>query len=448
MWRVFSNRYSVRFLLVRTLIPASVLLAPLSASAAEPVVSPQLQAAVAAQATGELQSYYTYEAGPLWVGADGALAPAAQLLVQLIETADLDGLDPSQLGVTALREAVLRAEVDRSPEALAEAEVALSTALSSYALALLRTDDSLMIYEHDVLRPILASPATVMRGAASAPSLTDYVRNMSWMHPLYGQLRQQLLAEENPSVRQGAIANLQRLRAIPAPYSRHVLIDAANARLWMYENGQPVDSMKVVVGRPDAQTPMMAGYIRYATLNPYWNVPADLVRKTIATGVINQGVPYLKARGYEVLSGWGDDAVVLDPKSIDWPAVKRGELEPRVRQKPSRANAMGNVKYEFPNPQGIYLHDTPEKSYMLKAVRQLSNGCVRLEDAERLGRWLLGGELPRDGAGPEQRVDLAEPVPIYITYITATLDDTGIALGPDPYSLDVSAPAPALARVQ
>jgi len=94
------------------------------------------------------------------------------------------------------------------------------------------------------------------------------------------------------------------------------------------------------------------------------------------------------------------------------------------------------VKYEFPNADGIYLHDTPDKSLMLKADRHLSNGCVRLEDAQRLGKWLMGAPLETPSGKPEQKVDLPKPVPIYITYLTARAEGDGLAAGPDPYGLD------------
>ncbi len=128
---------------------------------------------------------------------------------------------------------------------------------------------------------------------------------------------------------------------------------------------------------------------------------------------------------------------MLDPKTVDWRAVQRGDEEVRVRQLPGGANAMGKVKFEFPNPLGIYLHDTPDRNLLLEEARQFSNGCVRLEDADRLGRWLFGSALAaHTDDGPEQRVDLAQPVPVYITYLTAQPRDGEIALGPDPYDRD------------
>jgi murein L,D-transpeptidase YcbB/YkuD len=176
-------------------------------------------------------------------------------------------------------------------------------------------------------------------------------------------------------------------------------------------------------------------------------VPENLVRKTIAPNVLNLGVRYLRTRGYEVRDGWEDDAERLDPAAVDWRAVVRGEREVVVRQNPSATNAMGSIKFEFPNPEGIYLHDTPDKKLLLEDARQFSNGCVRLEDAQRLGRWLLGGAIPAAGDDPEQRIDLRDPVPIYITYLTVRTEGGQLALGTDPYGRDDIAGPSALARV-
>src|SRR6476620_11100401 len=176
--------------------------------------------------------------------------------------------------------------------------------------------------------------------------------------------------------------------------------------------------MKVVVGKPEMPTPMMAGMIRTAIVNPYWQVPADLVQSSIAKSVLDQGVKYLRSGGYQVLSSWDEDARLVDPKTVDWKAVNAGRALVHVRQLPGGANFMGRVKFEFPNPLGIYLHDTPAKDLMAQDARQFSSGCVRLEDAPRLGRWLMGGTLPTSKK-PETKVALPQPVPVYITYLTA-----------------------------
>jgi len=111
----------------------------------------------------------------------------------------------------------------------------------------------------------------------------------------------------------------------------------------------------------------------------------------------------------------------------------QGRLPEVTGQKPGPANAMGKVKYEFPNVYGIYLHDTPEKDLLGKDARYFSSGCIRLEDAKRLGRWLMEGDIQVTSDAPEQRIDLPRPVPVYVTYLTARADGDHVALGPDPY---------------
>jgi len=233
--------------------------------------------------------------------------------------------------------------------------------------------------------------------------------------------------------------NLERAAALPSHRAgRYILVDAAAARLWMYEDGRPRDSMRVVVGRVTNQTPMMAGLIRYVSVNPYWNIPPDLVSSRVAQGVLRSGVGFLRTRGFEVLSDWSNEARILDPATIDWRAVAAGRQTLRVRQLPGPENAMGRMKFMFPNDLGVYLHDTPERDLLREASRQFSAGCVRVEDAARLARWLFGRPLnvPRGGP-PEQHVDLPEAVPVYITYLTAAPEGERIAFRPDVYGRDI-----------
>ncbi|HEU4705000.1 MAG TPA: L,D-transpeptidase family protein, partial [Sphingomicrobium sp.] len=207
-------------------------------------------------------------------------------------------------------------------------------------------------------------------------------------------------------------------------------------RLTMYENGQPVDSMKVVVGTRDLPTPLIASMIHYVTFNPYWNVPHHLVRKTVAPNVLKQGIGYLKSRGYEVMADWSEEAAVLPADSVDWKAVAAGKTQVRVRQKPGPGNSMGEMKFRFPSGEDIYLHDTPTREYFAKSQRTLSNGCVRLEDAKRLARWLMGREPVAPSKDPEIRVQIPQGVPIYLTYLTAQPSSSGVTYLSDVYGWD------------
>jgi murein L,D-transpeptidase YcbB/YkuD len=205
------------------------------------------------------------------------------------------------------------------------------------------------------------------------------------------------------------------------------MVDTAGARLYMIEDGHIVDSMKVIVGKddPSTQTPMLASTIYYATLNPYWHVSADMVRSLIAPNVLNMGLSYLKTRGYQVMPPDPSDNTLLDPAKVNWRAVAAGREIVRVRQLPGPANSMGRLKFPFPNGSDLYLHDTPTKALFNQDDRSLSHGCIRLEDAERLGRWLMGREPETASSEPEQNVLLPSPVPIYLTYLTAQVAPDG-----------------------
>jgi len=196
--------------------------------------------------------------------------------------------------------------------------------------------------------------------------------------------------------------------------------------------------MKVIVGRPDpaTQTPMLASAIYYATLNPYWHVSPDMVRSLIAKNVLEQGLSYLKIRGYQVQPADGQGDELLDPAKVDWHAVADGSLQVRVRQLPGPANSMGRIKFGFPNASDIYLHDTPGKELFAQDDRSLSHGCIRLEDAERLGRWLMGRDPQTASLDPEQNVLLPTPVPIYLTYVTAQPEGGKLGFLDDLYGRD------------
>jgi murein L,D-transpeptidase YcbB/YkuD len=232
--------------------------------------------------------------------------------------------------------------------------------------------------------------------------------------------------------------NMERARRLPAPgeLKRHIIVDAGAAKVLMYENSKLVDSMRAVVGANDTQTPMMAALIRYADVNPYWNIPTSLGVKLIAPRVLEQGVKYLTDRKDEVFVDWSKDSPRLDPATIDWQAVKDGTLTLNIRQGPGGGNSMGKIKFMMPNKYGIYLHDTPDKTVFTKDERWVSNGCVRLQDARRLAAWLFGAMPEGRDPNVEERVDLAPAVPVFVTYFTAETTADGVMFRADRYGRD------------
>jgi murein L,D-transpeptidase YcbB/YkuD len=235
------------------------------------------------------------------------------------------------------------------------------------------------------------------------------------------------------------LANLDRVRSLPAT-GRFLLVDAGSSMLTLYQNGQPIDSMKVITGTRDLPTPMIASYMYYITYHPYWHAPDHLVRKTIAPNVLKLGLKYFSSHGYDVVDEWSENPKVIDPKSIDWKAAAAGTLHLKIRQDPGPLNSMGILKFPFPNPEDIYLHDTPDHAKFGFTNRNLSNGCVRVEDAKRLGRWLLGQDPVAPGGDAETRVQLPQGTKIFTTYITAQVRDGKLTYLPDIYGWDRSPP--------
>ena len=233
------------------------------------------------------------------------------------------------------------------------------------------------------------------------------------------------------------LANMERARAIPARRGRYLLVDTASARLWLVEDGRLAGTMRVIVGKQDMQTPEMAGLIDHAVLNPYWNLPPDLIRDR-ARKALRRGHRVIAAERLQVLSDWSPRARTLSPARVNWRDVASGRRYVNLRQRPGPHNMMGAIKFMMPNELGIYLHDTPLRHFFAHDDRRISSGCVRLEDAPRLARWLFGGETPRPSGVAEQRVDLPEPVPVYITYLTAIPTRAGVRFQPDRYGRDAA----------
>jgi murein L,D-transpeptidase YcbB/YkuD len=249
-------------------------------------------------------------------------------------------------------------------------------------------------------RRFLVAGVAVLAFGAGVLGLAGHYRALG---PIEGTIAPQLYVDSLPDAQ------------IPV-HGPYVLVDANSARLYMIEDGRVRDSMRVIVGKQVTPTPELKDVINYETLNPYWHVTPDLAKTIIAPRVLKDGNAYLVQQGYEVLSGWGPDATVLPPEGVDWKAVAAGAAQVYVRQRPGPANSLGYFKFDLPHGDGIYLHDTPRKELFAQEDRSLSHGCVRLEDAQKLARWLLGKDPPAASA-PEENILLPHPVPIMISYL-------------------------------
>lgn len=385
-------------------------------------------------------AYDTYRIQPIWF-RNGVPGPEIDQLTAILRRAPFDGFSDGPRLASEIEAMVAQARGNAA--AAPNADRMISTAWVHYVQAL-RAPTPGMIYAYPSLKPHGTHADVILLTAAAAPSLSDYLKTTSELNPVYGQLRDAAWAEAqatgNLTPDPRLLANLDRARSIPAR-GRFALVDAGDQRLTLFDNGQPVDSMKVIVGTNELPTPMIASMIYYVTYNPYWHAPDHLVRKTIAPTVLKQGMKYLKSHGYHVVEDWSDTAGEVDPTTVDWKGAAAGTVHLLVQQDPGPLNSMGNLKFPFANPEGIYLHDTPNKDLFGRNERFLSNGCVRVEDARRFGRWLLGADPVAPGTDPETAVQLPKGIPIVLTYLTAQVVDGKVTYLPDVYGWDKVAPA-------
>ncbi|MBG2875266.1 L,D-transpeptidase [Proteus alimentorum] len=219
--------------------------------------------------------------------------------------------------------------------------------------------------------------------------------------------------------------NIQRLRLTPAIGDTGIWVNIPDFSLYFYANNELILDSKVIVGRPDRKTPIMSSALNNVVVNPPWNVPTSMTRKDIVPrGKADPS--YFSRKGYTIYSGWGNDAYPINPYDIDWQNMSANNFPYRIWQAPGPTNSLGRYKFNMPNSDAIYLHDTPNHSLFAKNMRAISSGCIRVNKASELASILLG-----DAGWKQDRIDAAlkrgstqyapipERIPVYLYYQTA-----------------------------
>ena len=217
-------------------------------------------------------------------------------------------------------------------------------------------------------------------------------------------------------------ANMERYRWMPRTLGdKYVFVNVPAFRLEAYDNGKPVMNMKVIVGAEykDKNTPVFSDSMQYVVFRPYWNATDSIAAKELWPKA-EADPTFLDRNNYEIVTENGKQ---------------------RIRQKPGDKNALGLVKFMFPNSFDIYMHDTPEDQLFAKDVRAFSHGCIRLEKPEEMAQWVLGWtpEQVKNAmeSGPDdRRVNLKQKVPVYIVYFTTYMRDGRLYFGNDLYGRD------------
>lgn len=224
--------------------------------------------------------------------------------------------------------------------------------------------------------------------------------------------------------------NLERWRWLPRDLGeRHLLVNVPAFTLQVVEGEAVVLEMAAVVGRRHRRTPVMSDLVRYLVLNPFWEVPHQLAVED-KLPEIRKDPSYLAREGFELLRGWGAEEERVDPAGVSWSELGRGDFPYRLRQNPGPRNALGRIKFMFPNRFNVYIHDTPSREVFARPERAASSGCIRVEKPLELAEWLLRGspwDRPRLEAavagGETSSVSLPQPVPVHLEYWTAWVEE-------------------------
>lgn len=242
-------------------------------------------------------------------------------------------------------------------------------------------------------------------------------------------------------IRQVAL-NLQRWRWMPDELGdRHFVVNVPHFHLIAREHGKPVMDIRVVVGKVGNNTPLFSDEMESVVFSPYWNIP-DSIAQGETLPAIARDPNYLARQNIEIMRVSGGERVTASDVDWDNPDALKGYA---FRQRPGSGNALGYVKFLFPNQHNVYLHDTPADNLFGKPTRAFSHGCIRVEEPEQLAKYVLRDYPEWDEAsifsamraGTEKHVKLKEKVPVHIVYFTAWVDENGgLHFQPDIYGYD------------
>ncbi|WP_342149333.1 L,D-transpeptidase family protein [Methylorubrum sp. SB2] len=351
---------------------------------------------------------------PAWI-ENGAFNPAATAAIARLRAAAEDGLDPNAYPVPALGK-LGRPETDAE---LADAELKLSAAIALYARDA-RGGRMNPASISKLVTPTLDLPtadATLARVASAGAGAGETLQAYNPRQPGYLALKSRLASlraghtTEAPSSKSGKrpkvaggeaeiLVNMERWRWLPSELgSDYVFVNVPEFKLRVYRNGAMKDETRVIVGKPESPTPTFSGMMEYAVVNPSWYVPPSILKQMLASG---------RTAGFEV--------------------VRRGG-QISLRQPPGERNALGFIKFMFPNQHAVYLHDTPNRSLFSATTRAFSHGCVRVDDPFRfadavLPDWTEERLKKLIGKG-ERTLRLPAKLPVHLAYFTAYVDDFG-----------------------
>ncbi len=316
-------------------------------------------------------------------------------------------------------------------------------------------------YYLDALNTPINQPITSKTTTSNiyTDSIAEKVRNLQTNHNLLsdGVLGKKTLEALNTPlskrITQIELA-MERLRWLPEQQEGpFILINIPAFQLWAYNTGQEhgdILNMKVVVGKAKnngkgkdkaLQTPVFTANMSYLVFNPYWNIPKSILKKEILP-LVEKKPDYLQSKNMEIVAQFSHDTPALPINQENISRLYNGQLH--LRQRPGTGNALGHIKFIFPNSHNVYLHDTPSLSLFNRQQRDFSHGCIRVEDPDKLAMFVLQEQLEWNNtkiqnamtANKPNIIDIKQTIPVLIFYTTTSVTKTGITFYLDIYNHD------------
>ncbi|HZP11226.1 MAG TPA: L,D-transpeptidase family protein [Nevskiaceae bacterium] len=371
----------------------------------------------------------------------GEARPVARHLLDVLRAAGQEGLDPAQYRVDELAR---RIDKPGDGAQAMETELALTRALLTYG--------NHVAFGHRIAKDVDASwtaqprkidVATLAAEAADGDDLDELTAKLEPKQPQYAQLKQALANEKDAERAEKLRLNLERWRWLPDDLGKtYVMANVPSFHLEVHDGDERPLQMRVIVGKPENRTPIFSDTMTEVVFSPYWNIPQSIEVKEMLPS-LQKDSDFLKRKDIEVVRIVNGKAEQVDPEKVDWD--KAAESDIQLRQRPGADNALGFIKFVFPNRHNVYFHDTPNDNLFAKLTRDLSHGCVRLEKPVDLARFVLRDQSEWTPerieeamhSGKEKHVALKEPVAVHIVYFTALpADNGGIAFFDDVYGYD------------
>ncbi len=369
------------------------------------------------------------------------------MLIDALKHAEDHGLDPARYNTDSFQQTIAAAAQNKGRYELAkvpELDARLTYAYLRYAADLLGWSGNPKAVDATWLAaPNKVDLADHLANAVSSDKVRESLDELAPNHPQYKGLQTALQHERmNPTGHLDQIRiNMERWRWMPRDLGdRYILVNVPAYQMQVMEGDKPALAMRVVVGDPKHTTPLFSDEMTTVVFSPNWNVPESIIRKEMLPKLVNDP-DYLERQDIQVVGTSGE---AVDTTAVDWEddSAVNGL---HFRQEPGPKNALGLVKFLFPNQFDVYLHDTPSHSLFNKERRALSHGCIRVENPVALAQYVLRDRpewtaeriSTAMNAGQEQGVPLKEKLPVHIAYFTAWVNADGtVTYTDDPYHLD------------